>query len=52
MSLLASCAAASAAADVLGPAPGPVYQAAVSPAYNWTGFYIGANHWLKGGFGG
>jgi outer membrane immunogenic protein len=43
LALLASCAAAS-AADVLGPAPEPVYRAAV---YNWTGFYIGA----MGGYG-
>ena len=55
---------AAAAADVLPPAPAapPVYRPPpASPAYNWSGFYIGAMGgygWngdgtdLKGGFGG
>jgi outer membrane immunogenic protein len=62
---LAASVSAAVAADVLPPAPAapPVYRPPpASPAYNWSGFYIGAmggygwstdnGNNLKGGFGG
>lgn len=48
LALAASVSAAS-AADVLPPAPAaaPVYRPAPTPAFNWSGFYVGA----MGGYG-
>jgi outer membrane immunogenic protein len=47
LALLAPVTAAS-AADVLAPAPAaPVYRPAPTPAFNWSGFYVGA----MGGYG-
>jgi outer membrane immunogenic protein len=40
---LAAVAGALAADLPPAPAPAPVYSKAPSPAYNWTGFYIGGN---------
>jgi outer membrane immunogenic protein len=45
---LAASVSAAAAADISQPAAAPIYKAApVTPAYDWTGFYIGA----MGGYG-
>jgi outer membrane immunogenic protein len=45
---LAGSVTAASAADVLpAPAPAPVYKPASSPAFNWSGFYVGA----MGGYG-
>lgn len=48
MLALAGSVTAASAADVLpAPAAAPVYKAAPSPAFNWSGFYVGA----MGGYG-
>jgi outer membrane immunogenic protein len=60
ISALAASVTAASAADVLPPAPAapPVCKPAPSPAFNWSGFYVGAMGgygWsadIKGGFAG
>src|SRR5882724_12000043 len=47
LALVASVSAASAADVLPAPAAAPVYRPAPTPAFNWSGFYVGA----MGGYG-